>query len=553
MNGRLARRFGSAAAVVVAVLTVAPPPAAFGQAVIALDSPKANAALTTPSVTISGSVISDAPLLSAPKTVSLSMKDQQQTPVSCTDATCKFSWTVSLPVNGPYDFTVSATDATRLLGIESTAVTQVGHVTVAAPPKKPVLDPPKVTDGRTVELSWARNAEPDMLYYAVFRKDPAGTKFLQVGDKVTQPPASQAKVTFTDTTTTFLGGDFSYQVVAVRKGASGTAATEVPSDPSAALAASVPPPPTTTTAAPAPGTPGAAGGPTTTVKAGQANGVDLSGFLSSRAGPTSLPPITVPDPPDPGFQNTLPFGARPAADDTEPGDAEAVPPSTTHKVTTFVTRGAGRPLVPIAGGLILLLLAMHMRLLNRRIKQVDGDLPLDPPVTAASKAAAAGPPGPAIVVEPLVAAAPVPAPEPPPETHVYDVLEEEADWAPPPVEAAPDPDPDPEPDPALDLDLDPDDAWAPPLDLDLDLEPEPEPEPDIHVPRREIWAPELVDLEPAAALEQDFVYDLEPRALPEEAEEPDVPDEPDEPAPDEIEVFDVVAPTRRRLVRSGSR
>lgn len=534
MTGRLARRFGSAAVVVVAVLTVTPPPAAFAQAVIAIDSPKADAALTTSSVTISGSVTSDAPLLSAPKTVSLAMKDQQQSPVSCSDSPCKFSWTVPLPLNGPYDFTVSATDATRLLGIESTAVTQSRHLTVAAPPRKPVLDPPKVTDGRTVELSWARNTEPDMLYYAVFRKDPAASKYLQVGDKVTQPASSQAKVTFTDTTTTFLGGDFSYQVVAVRKGATGTATSEVSSDPSSALAASVPPPPTTTTAAPAPGAPGAAG-PTTTAKPGQANGVDLSGFLSSRAGPTSLPPITAPEPPDPGFQNTLPFGARPAGDDTEPGDAQAVPPtSTTHRVTSIVTRNAGRPLVPIAGGLVLLLLAMHMRLLNKRIKPVDGDgdLPLGPPVTA--RAAAAGPPEPVVVVEPLVAHSPGPAPtsEPAPEAQVDDVLDEEAAWAPPP-EIEPDAEPQPEPDP-------PETEPVPQAELDPGL--------DLDVPGEEMWAPELVDPDPAAALD-DFVYELEPQAAPEP------PDElvPAEPVSDEIEVFDVVAPNRRRLVRSGSR
>src|SRR4051794_18961183 len=217
MTGRLWRRSGSAAAVVLAVLTLSPAPSAWADAVITVDQPRADPALDSSAVTISGSVVSDAPLLSAPKKVTLTMKDQTASPVTCTDSPCKFSWPLALTRNGPYDFTVSATDATRLLGIESQAKTQSGHFSVAAPPKKPVLDPPKVTDGRTVELTWSRNTEPDLLYYAVFRKDPAGTKFLQVGSKVSQPATGNP--TFTDTTTTFLGGDFAYQVVAVRMGA----------------------------------------------------------------------------------------------------------------------------------------------------------------------------------------------------------------------------------------------------------------------------------------------------------------------------------------------
>jgi len=517
MTGRLWRRSGSAAAVVLAVLTLSPAPSAWAGAVITLDQPRADPPLDSSAVTISGSVVSDLPLLNVPRSVSLAMSGQQAPAVTCADSPCKFSWPLQLARNGPYDFTVSATDGGRLIGGDSPPAKQSGHFSVAAPPKKPVLDPPKVTDGRTVELTWSRNTEPDLLYYAVFRKDPAGTKFLQVGSKVSQPATGNP--TFTDTTTTFLGGDFAYQVVAVRMGATGTAASEVSSAPSASGAATVPPPPTTTTVAPLPGTPGA--GPTTTVKVGAANGVDLSGFLSSRAGQIAVPPITVPEPPDPGFQNTLPFGARPPGDDVEEGDAEPVPPTVHRSTTSIVTQGAGRPLVPIAGGLVLLLLAMHLRLLNRRIKPVtDGDLPLDPVVPPPAPAAAR--PDPVIVPEPLApleplaaAAAPAPPPdpadpdpEPEPDavTPLYDVLQDEAEWAPRD-------------------DLEGDELWAPELDL----------EPDLDVP------PDFDD---------GFEFDLEPRPLPEEVEVPEEIDVPDE---NEIEVVDVVVPSPRRLVRSGSR
>src|SRR4051812_903807 len=108
MTGRLWRRSGSAAAVVLAVLTLSPAPSAWADAVITVDQPRADPALDSSAVTISGSVVSDAPLLSAPKKVTLTMKDQTASPVTCTDSPCKFSWPLALTRNGPYDFTVSA-------------------------------------------------------------------------------------------------------------------------------------------------------------------------------------------------------------------------------------------------------------------------------------------------------------------------------------------------------------------------------------------------------------------------------------------------------------
>ncbi len=212
---------------------------------------------------------------------------------------------------------------------------------VATPAAKPVLDPPKVNDARNTELSWSRNTEPDMLYYAVFRKDPGGSKYLPVGTPVSQP-STGTKVSFVDTTTSaFVGGDYSYQVVAVRKGAGGTWPAEIASEPSTVRTATVPAPPATTSttgvAAP-PGSPPASAGPTTTVKPGTSAGVDLSGFLSTRSQPITLPPITVPEPPDTGFQGTLPFGARPPGDDVEEGEEEAVLPESASR--SVISRSA---------------------------------------------------------------------------------------------------------------------------------------------------------------------------------------------------------------------
>ncbi|MDQ3898813.1 MAG: hypothetical protein M3326_16495, partial [Actinomycetota bacterium] len=201
--------------------------------------------------------------------------------------------------------------------------------------------------------------------------------------------------------------------------------------------------------------------------------------------------------PDPGFKGTLPFGAHPPGDELEEGAPEAVPPR--RGPGTVSSRiGSGRPLVPVAGGLVLLLLAMHMRLLNRRIKDVpEGDLPVEAP-----------PARPTVTATP----APVPVPaEPPPRPAIYDILEEEDDWGPV------DPDPDPDPDP------------MPEVEAELALAPEVDPDDEEEAAAR--WAP------------------------PDDADDADDADRFDDEVEEieEIEVFEVVSPTRRRLARAASR
>ncbi len=364
---------------VAALLTLWAAPA-FAADPVTITAPAADAVLDTATVVVTGTAAVD-PALGLPlatlDSVTVTIGSKTVTAAGCSGKTsCTYKETFTLPLNGPYTVEVVATPKGLLAGDASTK-SQSFAVSVA--PATPVVDPPKITDGRTVELSWSRNTEPDMLYYAVFRKDPGGSTFLPVSGKVAQP-ASGAKVTFTDaSTSTFNGGDYSYRVVAVRKGPTGTDKSEAKSAASAAVAATVPVPTTTSsTVAPpaAPGTPAAGPAPTTTAKPGTSAGVDLSGFLSSRSKPVALPPITVPEPPDTGFQNTLPFGARPPGADVEEGDAEATQPN--RGAASIVSITTGRPLVPVAGGLVLLLLALHLRLLGRRVKSgADRDLPVD--------------------------------------------------------------------------------------------------------------------------------------------------------------------------------
>jgi len=435
----LGRRSGAAAALILAFLLGTSASPAGADPVLTVDKPAAAAVLDTASVTISGTAnVSDALLdtLTTIKRVTVTLGTKSLLSKDCMNAkSCPFSTSTSLALNGPYKVTVVATEAN--VGLEGASTTVERSFAVAAPAAKPVVDPPKILESRAVQLSWTRNPEGDFLYYAVFRKDPGATKYFQVGGKVLLPDTG--KPTFTDSSTLPLGGgDYSYQVVAVRKGATGTATSEKLSDLSTAVIASVPVPPTTTSTTTAAGIPGqpAVAGPTTTVKPAPPAGVDLSGFLSARSQPITLPKITVPEPPDTGFQGTLPFGARPPGDDLEEGDAEATSPNSGNRDTAIVSIATGRPLVPIAGGLVLLLLAVHMRLLSRRVKApADADLPVMPaPLRAPAVTTAA------ITARPAPAKAPAPppkAPAPPPKVDdAIPVADDEA-WAPPPPAAAP--------------------------------------------------------------------------------------------------------------------
>ena len=207
-----------------------------------------------------------------------------------------------------------------------------------------------------MSVSWARNGEPDLLYYALFRKDPGGD-FRRLGSDIKQP--SSGRPSFADTSVAGTnGGDFVYRVFAVRKGFTGDDKSTKISKASTDRTITVAPPPTTTTN---PGDP--AGGPVTTV-AGQ--GVDIGSFLSGQAPTLPTPGPIFLDLPDTGFGETLPFGTLPGDDDVEPGEEDAV--LSTPRARQVAEFKANRPLIPMAAGLILLVMAGHVRLLNVRTK-----------------------------------------------------------------------------------------------------------------------------------------------------------------------------------------
>lgn len=447
MTGRLARRAGAAGALTALVLALAPAMPAGADPTLTIDAPSDGKVFDTETITISGKA--DADLLFSMKQIDLSIGDTASQTVTCSDTPCSFSWSPTIRTNGKYTVQVTAIERS-VAGVLERPSQASRSFSVSAPPRAPVLDPPKVNEDRSVSLSWTRNTEPDMLYYAVFRSDPGSTRYVQVGKNVTQP-SSGSKVTFTDTTTTFDGGDYTYSVVAVRSGVSGELKT-----PSKQMTASVPPPPTTTTA---PGAPGAAGSSqpgatTSTVKPGTAAGVDLGKFLAGQPAPLKLTPPTAPEPPDTGFNQTLPFGARPPGDDREPGEDQAQP-ANDHKISVISQLRGGRPLVPVAAGLILLLLAVHARLLNNRVKAA-GDGPVDLAVGSGTAGAATA----GVTVLQAGGAEPAPEPDAAPEP-ALDAPGPQAE-AEPAVEDVVEPEPVVDPELGIEPEVDPDAAWAPP-------------------------------------------------------------------------------------------
>lgn len=293
-------------------------------------------------------------------------------------ASSSMRFPVSLPFNGVYRATVSVAWEDRApLGVvvdEDTEVSEAETFSVAAPPANPtgvktVVD----AASRAVTVTWAANTEPDMLFYVVQRAKGASTEFAQVGSPVAHPTAE-----LVDTTTAESGGDYRYQVVAVRRGAQPDEG--VSSDPSALSPESTatvadPPAPATT----APGTPGASTPPTTlpanSPGALTTSGkVDLNGFTNVQSQARRSTPRTVP-PPDTGFQDTLPFAAQPdqgeeAEEGGELGEVAADSPQFRELGEIEEGPDRQRTMAFFAAGLLATVLLMHVLWVKSEVKRV---------------------------------------------------------------------------------------------------------------------------------------------------------------------------------------
>lgn len=305
---------------------------------------------------------------------------------------------VSLPFNGAYRATVTVTFEDRgPLGvvIDEGSTEDVEDFTVNAPPVNPtgvktVVD----AASRAVTVSWAANTEPDMLFYVVQRAKGGSTDFAQVGGAISHPTTQ-----FVDTTTAEAGGEYRYQVVAVRQSA--VKDEGISSDPSVLSADSTatvpdPPVPPTTAAGAGPGTTVAAGaaGTASTLPANSPGAlttsgkVDLNGFTNVQSQSQRRTPRTIP-PPDTGFQGTLPFAAQP---DQEEGEVEEGGELAELAADSpqFRELGEGdeaadrqRTMAFFAAGLLATVLLMHVLWVKSEVKRVplealapEGPLPL---------------------------------------------------------------------------------------------------------------------------------------------------------------------------------
>jgi hypothetical protein len=239
---------------------------------------------------------------------------------------------VALPYNGHYKATVTTSSllASALVD-EACAGTpdneQEFFMGVSPVPPTGVnagVKPPQ----QGVVVSWEKNPEPDVVRYRVLRAKGADVKF--------EPVLETARTSFTDVGTAG-GGEFRYQVIALRRGAKADDPL-LASDPSApsgkvVVAAPAPPPPGT-------GIPTLTGPRTVT-----------------RSSPPPRPQYITPG--ETGFSETLPFdGTVPPQVIEEPGDLAAVPVEGLRSEEAQSDRK--RSLALLAAGLLATVLALHL-------------------------------------------------------------------------------------------------------------------------------------------------------------------------------------------------
>lgn len=291
---------------------------------------------------------------------------------------------LQLRYNGKYRATVTATwvhmDGLGPLRSETDRESGAKELVfyVAAPPVPPQGVRASATpEGRAVTLTWKPNPEPDLLFYVVQRRRAGEQTFVIRGEPTEE-------TTFTDTfAPADPGGDYEYNVVAVRQGVTKDSGVNSDTSPVAAVKVADPPADTpTTTAAGGSGTTVATGTRTTSATSGAkapgalttSGSIDLSGFntLKSRSRPPAPRSI---QPPDTGYQDTLPFTARPGESEMgeEDGGAEIGDvggESAQRELGLQETSDQRqRSMAFMAAGLLATVLAMHLLWVRSEVKR----------------------------------------------------------------------------------------------------------------------------------------------------------------------------------------
>jgi hypothetical protein len=269
-----------------------------------------------------------------------------------------FELDLEFPCNGTYEIegTVGFRDTAGVVGaVVPSSETTIASVTfsVAIPPTRVEGFETTYDEGtKEVRLNWAPNAEADLIGYYVERNPPGPEGF----SRITPDPLGPDQTSFTDPG---IEDEHRYRVVAVRRGP--RTDSQIQGEPSSVVAAG--PERTEPTlpddiSAPNSRPPASAGG----------SGGGGSTQRATRAPSPSRPNSNI-------FEETLPFDPSQTTlppPTTEPPEDAAVLAEFDDEPTQDDRRAT---LVPVAGGLALLVGAMHLFLLSKRAGEPE-DIPM---------------------------------------------------------------------------------------------------------------------------------------------------------------------------------
>jgi hypothetical protein len=290
-----------------------------------------------------------------------------------------FEWTpAAWRRNGSYTATVVANGKTSdFFNPQNVQATANVPFYVSAPPQTPSGVKTSVDDSqRSITVSWNANPEPDLVMYVVGRYYGTST-----GGKAFFVDASQTS--YVDNLGTNPAGSYRYDVYAVRKAAK-SSEQSIPSKAAGTSTASVrsAPPTTNTTTGPGGGTtattasPSGSGSSSSSGPALAQHGTNVSGFgnLLSQSGGlpsrSASPPATLE--PDPGFDQTLPYGARPPAQTGNDNNSTALGAPDSQRLASSKERPTS--LLFLAAGLLATVLLMHLLWVKSEVDRA----PLDP-------------------------------------------------------------------------------------------------------------------------------------------------------------------------------
>lgn len=293
-------------------------------------------------------------------------------PTESGKSTAPFSYTPTIPVNGRYHIVVTAADCDNVVDQNTNACNRgqavEGFFNLDVPPAVPTGVRARVdASTRNVTISWKPNSEPDLLGYLVDRA--TGSQAYPQ-----QPLGSTSTVSFVDDGAKITGGQYRYRVRAVRRSSDPNKADA--SSPSADTTVNVAPPESPPTSTP----PGGSGFPTPTAAPGSASGSTSTGAGLALSGTVDLHAYGAlldqarksasaqhQEPPDPGFDPSLPFKKGSDAED----GADAPKPVLGSSASENTRLDRKRSLGFLAAGLLATVLLMHAVWVRGELKRAD--------------------------------------------------------------------------------------------------------------------------------------------------------------------------------------